>query len=151
MTYAVTPTAAQGYPLTIDCPWCRRILPLCNGQRTVSEIAAALSLPAQVVLKLVQGAAGKGWLELPGEAARPTPAPHKDEHYRALQGELSILLGEKGRQLLDDALRMTRLSPAQLTGPHVADVLIALELLLTREQAERFGPQLDLLRETYAG
>ena len=156
MTYAVStvPRQSSRQPLSTDCPWCRRLLPLCNGERTVQEISSALYLPHQVVLKLIRHAVKQGWLDLPGEenpaGQEPGNPEGKSEHYRALQGELNILLGEKGTHLLSEATRMTRVTPAQLTSQHTSDVLIALELLLPREQAETYGPQFDSLRDVYA-
>lgn len=150
MTYAVSsvPLTSKALLLTPQCAWYRRLLPLCNGERTVQDIAHALHLPTQVVLKLMDRAVSQGWLEPPPEI--PHTSDQKSDCYRALQGELNILLGDRGNELLGQAVQMTRVSPAELTSRHVTDVLIALELCLPREQAEAFGPQFDALRDAYA-
>lgn len=143
MTYSptVTPKANTFDPSLIDGPWFQRLLPLCNGQRSISEIASRLLLPVQVVSKLVQKASQRGWLDLPEQ---------RSSCYSALSGELNLLFGERSESLLADALQMIRVTPAQLSAGQVADTLIALELLLPRVQAENYGAQFDQLRDTYA-
>lgn len=143
------PSLSSTPPLSLTCPWCRRLLPLCNGQRTVQDIATILQLPIQVVLKLVHRAATQGWLQLPQET-EPFSSEKPSACYRALQGELNILFGEKSNELLGQAVKMARVTPEQLDARHISDVLIALELRLPREQAETFGPQFDALRDAYA-
>ncbi|RJF72601.1 hypothetical protein D3875_14675 [Deinococcus cavernae] len=55
----------------ISCTWCRKITALCNGERTLGEVARLLCLPMPVVQKLTDKALRRGWLRPQLQAPEP--------------------------------------------------------------------------------
>jgi type II secretory pathway predicted ATPase ExeA len=83
------------------------VLALCNGMRSVSEIAAILGRNVVAVSQTISDMVGMGLLEKVGSVAAPKPrvkATVGDEFFAAVETELKKLVGPIGRVIMNDTL-----------------------------------------------
>lgn len=128
----------------ISCNWCRKIIGLCNGERTLQDISSKLHLPLPIVQKLALNAMERGWLTALNHNV------NKSLHctfWTELSAQLQGLLGQA---LLHKAAQMGRHTPGQVPQAARQNFLIAVELLAPENQRESIVGTLDRLRQQYA-
>lgn len=128
---ALTPNTIlkQTFKEDIASLWCKKLVGLCDGRLTVTDIANILNLPASSSLKLAQRSLDEGWLEIVGTSAtsnfdgarlldlfsvKPfsTEIPvFSDETRDKLIKELTIVIGPVARILVRDAITLSKMNP----------------------------------------
>ena len=125
----------------VSCYWCRKILKLCNGERTVAQVAEALHLPLPVCVKLVDRAHRQGWADV---------QTHTFAGQESLWDTVLEQLGRAREALLHRAAEMNRFAPRAVPVHELDNFLIAVELLLPDREREYLVPALDRVRAQYA-
>ena len=145
--------SAQG--IAVSCPWCQRIMRVCDGTLTLAEIAQKVHLPRKVCEKLVTKAVQENWMQVvngtdPLPAHQTPTQPEAGDFWFELNRTLQDSLGNAGVRLLQEAAQMTRLKDKTLTQQEIENFLIALELAATEQERVQLNDQLDDLRSRYA-
>lgn len=123
----------------VSCYWCRKIAAICDGQRTLQDLAEILYLPLNIVQKLAQKALDHGWL-----TAQGTPSTQASLFWQQVSAAL-----ENDQELLEKAAQMTRQRPGDISSGTIPNFLIALELLISDEQRDTVIPRLDDIRQKF--
>lgn len=122
-----------------SCYWCRKLIKVYNGERTLLQAAELLHLPVSTCMRLTQKAYQEGWIE---PTARVPQKP--------LWNVLLDTLGDDSEEVLQKAAQMSRCEPGVISCCKAGSFLIAVELLLPEPQRPTFAPLLDVLRVQYA-
>lgn len=133
MVFAAVSDAQQA-----SCYWCRKLMKVYNGERTLLQVAELLHLPVSTCMRLTRRAYQEGWI-----------APTARESQKALWNVLLDTLGEGSEDVLKQAAYMSRCEPGAISCAEAGSFLIAVELLLPESQRPTFTPLLDVLRLEY--
>lgn len=154
ITGSVVLKSAQS--MAVSCPWCQRIMRVCDGTLTLAEIAQKIHLPLKVCEKLVMKAVQEHWLEVIAPAdhasltAPETAGPIDGNFWFEVNQAIQVSLGNAGVRLLQEAALMTRLGAGEITRQEAGHFLIALELAATEHERLQLSGTLDDLRTRYA-
>lgn len=124
-----------------------RVLHLCNGQRTLRDVAREARLPYPLCWCLLRAALRRQRLNI---LALNRPIHSGEEFWRELHHLITTILGPAGECLLERAALMTRQSPPNLSRQEAHHLLIALELVASEWERHHLISALDGLRRRYA-
>jgi hypothetical protein len=128
------------------------VLALCNGMRSVSEVAEILGRNVVEVSKTISDMVGMGVLEKAGSVAAPKPrakATTDGEFFAAVEMELKKVVGPIGRIIMNDTLAAFDESRDAFPKDRVqAFIQTVSEQIVEEQKREAFGRaiQLALLR-----
>lgn len=124
-----------------------RVLHLCNGQRTVRDVAREARLPYPLCCCLLWGALRRRHLNI---LTLDRPIHSGEEFWQELQHLITTILGPAGECLLERAALMIRQSPLNLSQREAHHLMIALELIASDWERHHIISALDGLRRRYA-
>lgn len=130
----------------VSCRLCARVIDLCDGNRTLREVAQTLHLTQSACAKLVQRSISRNWLE-PAMAVESTTDGFN--YWFVISENLVEGIGAEGEELLHKAARMTKSESGIISETDVEEYLIAIELMADDSQREVLVPILDSLRDKY--
>lgn len=136
--------------LQVACYWCRRLLKLCDGRRTLEEVAGQLDLPVSICLSLGQKSLEHGWALLRVISVDAEQQLMQELLWTELLNRTQQLVGLGSEELLRSAAACAgqpygAVLPAQF--PHLARALLA---LVSGEQRPALTEHLEALRRKYA-
>lgn len=133
----------------VSCRLCARVIELCDGQRTLREVAQALHLTQSACVKLVQRSMSRDWLE-PVEYEENESAASFN-YWFVVSEHLVQSIGSEGGRLLYQAAQMMKRTPGTMVEADVEEYLIAVELSADEQQRKVLVPLLDTIREKFLG
>ncbi|GAA5501527.1 hypothetical protein Dxin01_01259 [Deinococcus xinjiangensis] len=129
----------------VTCSLSAKIVELCDGKRTLQEVARLLDLPQLVCERLVLQAVNSNWLMV-----QPYLQSNSSDFWDTVQGLMTELLGEEGNTILLRASSMIGSAIGQVPRHEIRNFLIAVELNAAERSRNLLIPHLDILCREYA-
>lgn len=133
----------------VNCYWSRRLLKLCDGQRTLEEVARQLDLPLSICLPLVRKSLESGWALLRQVTADAEQQLVHELLWLELRSRTEQVVGLGSEELLRSAAACAGQPDGVVLPPQFPQLSWALSALVSDEQRPALAEHLEALRRKY--
>lgn len=136
--------------LQVACYWCRRLLNLCDGRRTLEEVAGRLDLPVSICLSLGQKSLEHGWALLRVISADVEQQLMQEVLWTELLNRTQQVIGLGSEKLLCSAAACAGQPCGAVLPAQFAQLERALLALVSGKQRPALTGHLEAVRHKYA-